>query len=75
MEQVSHSPKAVMQFADFLSYYKNGQFDVEAYAKQAASKQVQQFKDNIVKSSFRNKTTDKRPGTVGGTLLKDFIPV
>jgi len=54
MAQVSHSPKAVMQFADFLSYYKNGQFDVEAYSKQAASKQVQQFKDNIVKSSFRN---------------------
>jgi hypothetical protein len=75
MAKVSSSPKAVMQFADFLSHYKNGEFDVESYSKQAASKQVQQFKDNIVKSSFRNKTTDKRPGTVGGTLLKDFIPV
>ena len=75
MAKVSSSPKAVMQFADFLSHYKNGEFDIESYSKQAASKQVQQFKDNIVKSSFRNKTTDKRPGTVGGTLLKDFIPV
>jgi len=75
MAKVSSSPKAVAQFADFLSYYKNGAFDIEAYSKQAASKQVQQFKDNIVKSSFRNKTTDKRPGSVGETLLKDFIPV
>lgn len=75
MAKVSNSPKAVMQFADFLSHYKNGEFDIESYSKQAASKQVQQFKENIVKSSFRNKTTDKRPGTVGGTLLKDFIPV
>jgi len=73
MAQVSQSPAAIVQFADFLSTYKDGKFNIEAYVKQAASKDIAKIKDNIVASSFRQQTSSKREAARNS--IEDLVPV
>jgi len=58
-QAIQNSPKAVIQLADFYSYFdsKTGVFDLEAYSKQVASKEVSEFKKNLTRDNFSSSGT------------------
>lgn len=51
---IGNSPKAIIQLADFYSYFdpKTGSFNLDAYAKSASSNNVKDFKNNLMKKHF-----------------------
>lgn len=58
-QAIQNSPKAVLQLADFYSYFNQstGVFDLEAYSKQVASKEVSEFKKNLTRDNFSSSGT------------------
>ncbi len=58
-QAIQNSPKAVIQLADFYSYFntKTGVFDLEAYSKQVASKEVDEIKKNLIRDNFSSSGT------------------
>lgn len=56
IKEASLKPKAFLQLADLATYYdpKKEEFDLAAYIKQYASKEIKGIKDNVVKDNFKS---------------------
>jgi len=51
---IQGSPKAIIQLADFYSYFdeKSGEFNLAAFAKMASSKEVKKMKEKLISNNF-----------------------
>jgi len=52
INDVVKNPKALIQLADFLTYYNNGNFDLTSFVNQGLSSKIEETKKNIVKDHF-----------------------
>lgn len=74
LSDVVKSPKAYIQLIDFLSKFKNNEFDLSDYLKQGASKATSDLREALNKTTASTGT--KTTGTVMSKYIKDdrYIP-
>lgn len=52
MKEIVSNPKSLVQLADLLTYYENGEFNLEHLKKQVETKTANSLKDALKKNSF-----------------------
>ena len=75
LQEITANPKALVQLADLLTYYSNGEFNLDAFKKQVESNPTKTLKEKLKENQFSSGTTRTSSNIRKPDPEEELIPI